>query len=62
VLLTILLGCSLAIQWNREDRRLFLKNLLIPLAIAAVGASAFIAIGLHDFGAGALIFLLLLFP
>ena len=56
VLLTILLGCSLAIQWNREDRRLFLKNLLIPLAIAAVGAAAFIAIGLRDFGAGALIF------
>lgn len=56
VLLTILLGGSLIIQWNLEDRRSLLKNLLIPLCIAAAGTAVCIAIGLRDFGAGALVF------
>ena len=56
VLLTILLGGSLIIQWDKGDRRFFLKSLWIPLCIAAAGSAACIAIGLRDFGAGALVF------
>ncbi len=57
VLLTFLLGGTLALQWNQEDRRSFLKKSLDSIYVLLLPERLpCIAIGLRDFGAGALIF------
>jgi cytochrome c-type biogenesis protein CcmF len=56
ILLTLLLGLSLRVKWNVEDRRLLLKKLLIPALLAITVLAGLVLVGVRDILAGVLIF------
>jgi cytochrome c-type biogenesis protein CcmF len=56
VLMTLLLGFSLRLKWNIENRTLLLKKLLIPGILAAIGLVFLIIVGVRDWLIALLIF------
>ncbi len=55
VLMTLLLGLSLRTKWNIEDRKSFLKRLLIPGVLAIAALALLVVEGLHDVHAASLV-------
>ena len=54
MLMTLLLGLSLSMKWNKEEQPLFMKKLVIPGVLSVAILSTFIIMGLHDILAASL--------
>ncbi len=47
-LMTLLLGFSLRVKWNQEDRQLLFKRLIIPGTFSVLVLAVLVFLGLHD--------------